>query len=142
MTTTIQAHADAGLNLLRADDQLTVYDGQVPRTSPLPAPPYVLVHVFRELPDGVVAPDKISLTGASTVVTMRMILHCVGANAVAARAVAGRAENLLLDVIPTVAARTCSPIRWVESGPPSVDESTGAAYVDLVEVYGWTSYPA
>jgi hypothetical protein len=140
--TSIQAHADAGLNLLRADVQLVVHDGQVPHTSPLPAPPYVVAYVYRELPDGLAAPDKVALDGRSTVVNMRMILHCVGANAVAARAVAGRAENALLDVVPVVAGRTCSPIRWAESGPPNLDEETGATYVDLVDVYTWFSVPA
>jgi len=140
--TSIQAHADAGLGLLRADAQLTVHDGKVPRSSPLPEPPYVLVYVFRELPDGTVVPDKISLTGLSTVVNVRMVCHCVGANPVAARAIAGRVENALLDVTPVVAGRSCSPIRWMESAPADEDETTGAAYTDLVEVYGWTTHPA
>jgi hypothetical protein len=135
---TLQDHADAVLDLLRADAQLTVYDGQVTGT----ADHYVLVYTFRQLPGGLIAPDKTSLTGDTTTVDMRFYCHCVGANAVAARAVQARVEARLLDVVPTVVGRECFPIRWLDGQQHNRDEETLALVVDTVDVYGLTSVPA
>lgn len=134
----IEAHADAGLALLRAGVPAPVHDGSVPKGA---VPPYVVVYVYRETPDGLVAADKIPLTGRSVAVAMRLYCHCVGANATSSRGIAGRVEEALLDVVPTVAGRECSPIRWLEGQPPQRDESTGVLVVDQVDVYGWTSVP-
>lgn len=143
MSWSIQDHADAGLALLRADTQLRVFDGAVRDNpdDPLPEPPYVLVYTFRSLPTGLVAPDRVPLTGASIAVDMQMYCHCVGANAVSARAMQGRVEALLLDVTPVVAGRTCWPIRWLEGAPSERDEQAGPLVVDQVDVYGWSSQP-
>lgn len=134
----IQAHAAAVLGLLTADPQLTVYDGKVTGSTY----PYVLVYTFRQLPGGLIAPDKTSLTGESTTVDMRFYCHCVGANAVAARAVQARVETALLDVTPSVVGRTCFPIRWLDGQQQNRDEETLALVVDAVDVYGLTSVPA
>lgn len=135
---TIQDHADAVLGLLRADGLLTVYDAMVPAT---PTDHYVVVYTFRQRPDGLTAPDKIALTGASSAVDMRVYCHCVGRNAIAARAVQARVEALLLDVTPTVAGRACFPIRLIDGQQTQRDEETGAAVFDNTDVYGWTSVP-
>jgi hypothetical protein len=134
----LQDHADAVLDLLRADAQLTVYDGQVTGA----ADHYVLVYTFRQLPGGLIAPDKTPLTGDTTTVDMRFYCHCVGANAVAARAVQARVEACLLDVTPAVAGRECFPIRWLDGQQHNRDEETLALVVDTVDVYGLTSVPA
>jgi hypothetical protein len=65
----------------------------------------------------------------------------VAASGKAARIGAGRAQALLLDVRPTVAGRTCYPIRWEESVPPQRDESTGALVMDAVDTYVLASVP-
>lgn len=139
MTWSIQDHADAGLGLLRADTGLAIYDGAVPKG---PADHYVLVYTYRELPTGLVAPDKVKLTGKSTVVNMVMYCHCVGTDGVTSRAIQGRVQAALLDVIPVVAGRTCFPIRWAEGTQAERDEEILALVVDNVDVYGWTSVAA
>lgn len=133
----IQDHANAVLNLLRADAQLTVYDGQVTGT----ADHYALVYSFRQLPGGELAPDKTSLVGDSTTVDMRFYIHCVGVDAVAARAVQGRVQAALLDVRPTIAGRECFPIRWVEGTQQEPNEETLSLVVDAVDVYSLVTVP-
>lgn len=135
---TIQDHADAVLALLEADAGLAVYDGKVTGT----ADHYVLVYLFRLRPDGLVAPDKIPLTAASVTVDMRLYCHCVGRTASAARAMQGRVEALLLDVVPTVTGRACSPIRLLDGQQASRDEQTLVSSFDQVDVYGFWSQPA
>lgn len=133
----IQDHANAVLALLRADTLLTVYDGRVDGT----ADHYVLVYSFRQLPGGEIAPDKTSLTGESSTVDMRFYCHCVGVDAVAARAVQGRVQAVLLDVAPSVAGRACFPIRWVEGQQVRRDEETLSPVFDAIDVYGLTTVP-
>lgn len=137
--TSIEAHVDAGLALLTADTSLTVYDGIVPKT---PAQAYVLVYTFRQLPDGLTAPDRgLSLVGTSTVVDMRLYCHCVGPTAAAARWVQGRVEAALLDVTPVITGRGCFPIRLVDGQQSIRDEETLTGVFDQVDIYGWSSFP-
>lgn len=133
----LQDHADAVLTLLRADASLTVYDGAVTGT----ADHYVLVYTFRQLPGALVMPDKISLTGDSTTVDMRFYCHCVGVNAIAARAVQARVQAVLLDVTPTISGRACFPIRWIEGQQSERDEETLSTVFDAVDVYGLVTVP-
>jgi hypothetical protein len=128
-----QALANAGLALLAADPALTVYDGAVPSPTPdVSAHPWVLVYTTVSRPTG--DPDN-PLNGRSGVWVARWILHCVGGNAVAARAVAQRARTQLLDVRPVIAGLSCGLIRWDESLPPQRDETTGVLVMDAVETY-------
>lgn len=133
---TYQDHADAFLALLRADAGLTVYDGAAPTGA---APPYVLAYILRETPDGLLAPDRVPLTGRSMAANLMAYCHCVGGNATAARAVAARVEAVVLDVTPVVTGRVCWPIRWREGSPPRRDEDTGPLVMDLVDVYSFGS---
>lgn len=134
---TLQDHADAGLNLLRADTALTVYDGAVTGT----ADHYVLVYTFRNLPGGEQAPDKTPLTGDTATVDMRFYCHCVGVDAIASRAIQARVQAALLDVTPAVAGRACFPIRWVEGTQVDRNEETLSAVFDAVDVYSLVSVP-
>ncbi len=124
-----QALANAGLALLTADANLTVYDGVVPDDA---EPPYLLVYTSIARPT---EHPAVPLNGQSRGFTAQWICHCVGANATAARAVAQRARTQLLDVRPTVAGLTVNLIRQVETLPPGRDESTGHLRIDAVEVY-------
>lgn len=133
----IQDHANAVLDLLRADASLTVYDGEVTGT----ADHYVLVYTFRQLPGGLVAPDKTSLTGLSSTIDMRFYCHCVGSNAIASRAIQSRVEAALLDVTPTISGRAAFPIRWLEGQQAERNEETLSLVVDNVDVYGLTTVP-
>lgn len=128
-----QALADVGLNLLRADlgpPALVVFDGAVP--DPTPAPPYVLVYFYVDRPSE--HPDN-SGDGRSRVFVARWICHCVGANAMAARAVAQRVRTQLLDQRVTVPGLASGLIRHDESVPPTRDETTGVLVMDAVEVF-------
>lgn len=69
-------------------------------------------------------------------------LHCVGYNDQAASEVAAAARAVLLDVTPTVAGRSCFPIRFDNGRPPQVDESTGRLVVDQLDIYRLESVPS
>lgn len=136
-----QAHAQVFLDLLDADNTapaLIVLDGVVPTGR---TPPYALVYVLVSTPgDGM--PDGGDLGMRSRRVNADAYVHCVGGNAAAARAVAGRVDTALLDVTPTITGRVCSPIRQIDAQPPQRDESTGSVVMDLVKVYRFGSVPA
>jgi hypothetical protein len=126
-----QALANAGLNLLRADASLTVYDSKAPTGA---APPYVLVYTTVDRPS---EDEDNSGDGRTRVWTGRWICHCVGAgeDGIAARAVAQRVRTALLDVRPVIAGLSCGLIRLEQSDPPQKDETTGSLVLDAVEVF-------
>lgn len=126
-----QALANAGLALLAADTSLVVFDGAVP--NPTPAPPYVVVYCTVNRPSE--DPDNAG-DGRSRVWSAAWIVHCVGGNAVAARAVAQRVRTALLDVSPAIPGLSCNRIRMdPDSPPPQRDESTGSVVMDAVSTY-------
>lgn len=124
-----QALANAGLGLLVADTSLVVFDGAVP---PNTTPPYVVVYTTVDRPSG--DPDNPG-NGQTRVWLGRWICHCVGGNAIAARAVAQRVRTQLLDVRPVIAGLACGLIRWEQTTPPTRDETTGVVVMDAVEIY-------
>ena len=136
----IQAHADAYLCLLRATANLTVYpepdaqdDGQ--RVPAGAAPPYVVVDVAVETPDGS------TLTGLADRVTARAYCHCVGGNDVACRAVAQMVRGALLNIRPVIEGRTAGLIRHDANRPPAADESSGSLVVEQTDIYRVDTYP-
>jgi hypothetical protein len=144
VTWPIQDEADAFLALLAAasgSPSLAVYDGSVPDS---PEPAYALVYFYIETPDGLAAPDAVSLTFDSDVIDAWAYVHCVGSqpqSARAARAVSGRVRAAVLNKTLTVANRSCFPIRWREGQSPIRDETTGLVVFDQIDVYGWRSVP-
>lgn len=131
-------HADAGLNLLRADLGLSVYDGKVPEDANgrSPDPPYALVYVVVEWPkDGV----GTSTAATQVTVTATFYCHCVGLTAEAARVVGMRVRAVLLGVRPVITGRNCGLIKQIETVPPQRDESTGRLLMDAVGVYSFTT---
>lgn len=142
---TINAHAQAVLNLLDADNTspaLVVYDGVVPDGIDPRTSPYVLVYFATSTPNAGDAPDKVDLTANSNVVQVDAYCHSVGGSGAAARIVATRVRTALLNVRPTIAGRVCFPIRHVDNQPPQRDEGTGSLVVDQVDVYRLLSVPA
>lgn len=134
-----QALANVGLDLLRADADLTVYDGVVPADilTMNPPPPYVLVYVDLTQPD-----DDLSgangLDGAFHHRTVAWYCHCVGADAVAARAVGQRVRTALVGAQPAVAGvapESVGLIREIDSAPAARNETLGRAVLDAVRVF-------
>ncbi|PZF98259.1 DUF3168 domain-containing protein [Micromonospora deserti] len=134
----IQAHADAILARLRATANLTVYpEPDSPAQVPAGAePPYVSVHITTRYDLG----PSLAMESGRAVTTVTC--HCVGGNAIAARAVAQLVSGALLDFVPTIAGRTCWPIRQDPvDNPPRPDESTGQLVMDLVAQYRLETLP-
>lgn len=123
-----QALIQAGLDLLGADPQLSVYDGTAAGASP----PYVLVYGYVDRPMD--RPDN-PLDGRSATMLARWYCHCVGSTASGARAVAQRVRTAMLDVRPTVTGLACGLIRQEDANPPAADDSTGVRVFDAVLVY-------
>jgi hypothetical protein len=143
----IQDHAGALIGLLRVASHLVVFpvedgaDGSGSANVPhRTAPPYVSVHVTfgRALGPDPVNPTLDMRSGRATA---RAYCHCVGRDDVGARAVAQLVEAALLDVRPTIAGRTCFPIRFESAEPPRSDESTGLLVANLTVVYRLDSVP-
>lgn len=136
----IDDHAAAVLALLNAVDDpppLVVLDGSNTDAATRKSypPPYVLVYFDAGRPD-------LSFRGRSHTFALGITCHSVGGSARAARMVADRVEAALLDIAPTVAGRSCYPIRWDSGAPPSRDEQTGSLVMDQVDVYVLRSLPA
>lgn len=135
-----QLHADAILALLAsappASPALVVYDGEAPKDPANLAPEYVLVYLYTGRANGT------ALTNVSDRALTRAICHCVGGDAKAARAVAGRVAAALLDVTPAIAGRKCWPIRDDgTAGPPRPDQATGQMVMDQIVNYRLESLP-
>lgn len=125
-----QAVADAGLALLTADTSLVTLDGIVPGGR---LPPYALVYTTLSRPSE--DPDN-AFDGRTRVWVARWIVHCVGDDARASRAVAQRVRTALLDVRPVVAGLVCGPIRMeTDAQPPQRDETTSRVVMDSVVTY-------
>lgn len=135
----VQDHADGYLTLLRADPDLTVYDGRVPNDA---IPPYVLVYTTLDDTDGSAPERGDSLDGTSGGSTARAYCHQVGGNQLAARAVAQRVRTDLLNQRPAVSGRGCGLIRQDFSSPSDRDETTGTEIQDIITVYQFRSVPA
>lgn len=139
MSNLYEDHAAAFLAVLTGAG-LTTYDSKVDDGAP---GMYVLVYPCFQTPDGLAAPDALSLTLASVALDAWMYVHSVGSTAASARAVSSRVRTAVLDQVLTVAGRTCFPVRWREGQPVRRDEEIpGEPVHDLVEVYGWRSVPA
>jgi hypothetical protein len=124
----------AGIALLRTNPNLTVYDEPVPNGAALP---YIRVYSTVEWPRG--DPDN-ALNGASRKGTARWYLHCIAGSDAGTIVLAELARTSLLDIRPTIAGLVTSqigPIQFEQDGgaQPSVDETTGTAYVDAMHVY-------
>lgn len=119
---------------------LTVYDGEVPDD---PAVQYVLLYDYFVTPDGLTAPDALSLTLASGPLDPQIYVHSVGVTRQSARATAARVRAAVLDQVLAVAGRTCFPVRHRDGQSVRRNEEIpGRPVFDQVDVYGWRSLPA
>lgn len=136
-----QVHAAAVIGLLDADNAspaLVVLDGKVEDGD---TPPYALVYFRFPRPPADSRPDASDLSFNQLAFTTTATVHSVAGSARAARAVQARVAAALLSVTPTVAGRSCAPIRWVDGQEPQRDEETLLATFDAVDVYEFTSHP-
>lgn len=134
----LQDHATAVLELLRAQASLTVYPPEDGGPTIVPAhavPPYVSVHMAADRPLG----GRLDMR--STRFRMRIYCHCVGADDIGARAVSDLVADALLDKVVTIAGRSCYPIRSETGRDPREDESTGRSVVTITDTYRLESDP-
>lgn len=144
---TRQLHADAVLTRLQAAPPVTppmvVHDGKVPDApDPGAVPPYAVVRfTFRKL-TATESPATTSLTFDSETYQIEASVHSVGKDARATRGVAMRAESQLLNWAPTVANRTCTPMRQISNETLPANEAMGVPIEEQVDVYQFISQPA
>lgn len=143
--TTRQNHATPIIARLQAapgSPAMVVHDGKVPDApDPGSLPPYVVVRfAFRKLTAGE-SPATTSLTFDSVTYRIDVTVHSVGVDARATRGVATRAETQLLNWMPTVTGRTCSPLRQVESTTLAPNDQMGVSVEQQVDVYRFQSQP-
>jgi hypothetical protein len=137
----LDEHAAAVLAILNAvddDPPLAVLDGLNTDTATRKSvpPPYVLVYFDRLGRD-------VSFAGRTHGFAMSITCHQVGGSPRAARMVADRVDEALLDVTPTVAGRKCQKIRWDSDGGTVRDETVpGKPVLDQITTYVLRSVPA
>lgn len=125
--------AAAVLDLLRADPDLTVYDGSPPDNT---TPPYVVAWLS-------IDSERTSRMCAGTDLSaLRVTTHSVATTGQGARIVASGVRAALLDITPTVAGWTCWPIRHEYGLPPQWDESTGSSWIAAIDGWTLTATPA
>lgn len=138
MTALEVAHANAGLALIDATD-LTLYRGKLPPNVTTLAPPWVLVFTAVEWPDD---DADHGLDHASSTCITTWYCYASGTTDTSALAASGIVRGALLDVVPTIAGRVCSPIGQVSSEPPRQHESTGTAVLTALSIYELRTRPA
>jgi hypothetical protein len=129
-----EAHAQVAIALITADaPPWPLYVGSVPDGA---VPPYALVYPTVTWPDGTPAQ---ALDGRSRTCVTRWYVHAAGATDQSARSVAGRIRQLLLNVRPVIAGRSCGLIDQEASAPPVRDETTGVLVLDIAAIYRLTT---
>lgn len=138
---TAQLHVQAVLDRLGSHGSpvLTVFDGRVPDGS---VPPYVLVRCTVRTLGARDRPDASDLIMRSLPVEVTARIHSVGESARAVRALTNRVSAALLDWTPTVAGRSCAPMRHIDSADMPPDEATGVNYHEVADTYRFVSHPA
>lgn len=143
---TRQLHAAAVLTRLAAaagTPPAVVYDGEVPPA--IPGTPsatvyYVVRFTFRKL-TATESPATTALDYDSVTYRVDATVHSVGTDARSTRGAAYRAELQLLNWVPTVAGRTCTALRQVESETLEPNEAMGVPVEQQTDVYRFVSQP-
>jgi hypothetical protein len=134
----IDEHAAAVLALLNGVGKpaaIRIDDGKTPDPLPeLSTHPYALASFDSDDPEF----DK---EANAWLFVMTVTVHCVGANAQAARQVADWVRTALVAVRPTVSGRSCFPTTSEPGIPPQRNETTGSTVMDLVAQYTIRSIP-
>lgn len=128
-----KTHTDATLALLTADTSLHVHDATVPAGSPLP-------YVVQFTDDGLDVSD--TLEGVPTTLTVRVQVTASGLTRSSVQIASGKAHAALIGRVPTVASRSCSVIRQVNSRPITEDRDVTPHLLYAVNEYEFYSVPA
>ena len=128
----IAEHAAAVLQLLGADDNLTVYDGKVPDGA---TPPYVVVWISTD------GDASVALADDQSRPNIRLTVPTFATTGTGARIVSDRVHAALAGKRPAIAGRAVWKVRHDYGIPPQPDESTGRLVVDVVDVYTFSSVP-
>lgn len=142
---TRQLHAAAILTQLTAAPgvpAMVVHDGKVPDApDPGAVPPYAVVRfTFRKL-TATESPGTTALDFDSATYRVDATVHSVGRDSRATRGVAMRAETQLLNWTPTVANRSCTPMRQIESVTLEPNEAMGVPVEQQTDIYRFVSQP-
>jgi hypothetical protein len=105
---------DGILALLRADTNLTVYDGAPPAS-----PAYPIVIVYGN--NGTRTPSDVAGRSRQVDVRVQCTVHAVSTES--ARIVADRVVAALVDRVPTATGFACGPVRQESSPPSYADDS-------------------
>jgi hypothetical protein len=95
---------------------------------------------FRKLTAGE-SPGTTSLTFDSNTYQVDVTVHSVGTDSRSTRAVAMRAETQLLNWAPTVANRSCAPLRQIESVTLEPNEAMNVPVEQVSDTYRFISQP-
>ena len=128
-----KAHTDAVLALLEGAVSLNVHDGKVPVGAALP---YVVL--FTD--DGL--DEATNIEAVPDLLTVKVQVTGSGLNRTSVQIATGKAHAALVGVIPTVAGRSCSPLRQVNSRPITEDRDVTPSVLYAVNEYEFHSVPA
>jgi len=129
-----ETHARVVLDLLTNDGNQPVYNNYAPDNT---APPYLYVYSHVWWPGS--GSDGQNFEGVTNQCVTRAYVHCVGETDEAARSLSNRVRQLLVNVKPVIAGRSCSLIQQESSNTPEKDERSGVLIMDAVASYLFTS---
>lgn len=129
-----ETHARVALDILEADANQPVYEGKTPDNV---HPPYVLI--YTEVTWSGNGSEGQTLEHITNRCVTRWFVHCAGETDQAARTLGNRVRQLLVNVQPTIANRSCSRIQQEMTERPVRDERTGVLVMDVIAIYSFTS---
>ena len=129
-----ETHARIVLDLLTNDGNQPVYNNYAPDNV---APPYLYVFSHVWWPGN--GSDGQNFDMVTNQCMTRAYVHCVGETDEAARALSNRVRQLLVNVKPVIAGRSCSLIQQESSNTPDKDERSGVLVMDAVASYLFSS---
>lgn len=123
-------HANAVLALAQAIPNINVYDTQAPEKPPMP-------YAVLRFDSGV--RGRTAITASSNMTTTTVSCTAVGVDRGSSQGVAERVADALVDVRPTIAGRTCSPIEHLDSRPSQMDLDVKPPLFYAVDVFRFVS---
>ena len=129
-----ELHGRVVLDILTNDANQPVYNNAAPDNV---TPPYLYVFSHIYWPGN--GSDGQNFEMVTNQCQSRSFVHCVGETDESARALSNRVRQLLVNVKPVIAGRSCSLIQQESSNTPDKDERSGSTIFDAVASYLYTS---